>query len=109
VTIVKINIRKYEIDGRLLAVIIEDKNNEYDGWMAFESLKSASTEIALHKTSSNFLPFTEFTEVYTYGDTEVTLQYCADTGDIDITSDSNNGISIFLNKLVSSYDFELVT
>ncbi|MFD1622498.1 hypothetical protein [Thalassotalea marina] len=105
----KINIRKYETDGRLLAVIIEDKNNDYDGWMAFESLKSAANEIASHKASSKLLPFAEFIEVYNYGDTEVTLQYCADTGDIDIVSDSRNGISTFLEQLVISYDFELVT
>ncbi|MDK1286856.1 hypothetical protein [Pseudoalteromonas umbrosa] len=109
VTIVKINIRKYETDGRLLAVIIEDKNNGCDGWMAFESLKSAANEIASHKTSSKLLPFTEFTEVYNYGDTEITLQYCADTGDIDIVTDSSDGMSTFLDKLVTSYDFELVT
>ncbi|WMN61907.1 hypothetical protein NI389_19070 (plasmid) [Pseudoalteromonas xiamenensis] len=104
-----INIRKYEIDGQLLAVIIEDKNNEYDGWMAFEQLKNASAELAVHKSSSTFLPFTEITEVYTYGDSEVTLQYCADTGDIDITCDSNSGMGTFLSKLVSSYNFVLVT
>ena len=108
-TILKINIRKYETDGRLLAVILEDKNNDYDGWMAFESLKSAANAIASHKTSSKLLPFTEFTEVYNYRDTEVTLKYCADTGDIDIVSDSSVGISTFLDKLVTSYDFELVT
>lgn len=102
-----IKIRRFEIDGNEQAIIIEDEENDYDGFMAWNELKSIVNVVAKPKATSAFLPYAEFSEVYEFENSKLVLDFCSDTGDINIHGDDNKMMEKFLKILFDSGKFEL--